>query len=351
MDPNFFGPRLMQARKMAGYTMQQLADLLDNVVTKQALSKYESGLMKPSSTVLLALCRILKVEPDFFFLKEPPKLGDVSWRKKASTPQRLVDSVVERTRDYVERYAEAQDLVAEVTGFENPLVDVVVSSDAQVEELANRLRAVWNLGTSSIGRVIELLEERGVRVLLLDEDDAIDGLFVYADGSIPVVVVNKRNKSIERLRFTIIHELAHGLLNFSEEILANARRAEELCHLFSTCFLLPKEALVKELGSKSRYFRIEELLKIKLSYGISLRAIIHRLEREGLLAETYYRRWMVYLTKTYGPKEEPGVFVGEEVPRKFEHLLHRGLAEGVISTSKAASLLGVAPDHFQRTVL
>ena len=61
MNPNFFGARLMQARKMTGFTMQQLADLLDNVVTKQALSKYESGLMKPSSSVLLALCRVLKV--------------------------------------------------------------------------------------------------------------------------------------------------------------------------------------------------------------------------------------------------------------------------------------------------
>lgn len=336
---------------MAGFTMQQLADLLDNVVTKQALSKYESGLMKPSSSVLLALCRILKVEPDFFFLNEPPKLGAVFWRKKASTPQRLVDSVVERTRDYVERFAEAQDLVGEVEVFDNPLGNEIVSSEEQVMELAHRLRAAWNIGTGSLGRVIELLEEHGVRVLLLDEDDAIDGLFVFADTSIPVVVVNKRNKSIERLRFTIIHELAHGLLNFSEEILANERRVEELCHLFSTCFLLPKEALVKAFGNKPRYFRIEELLKIKLSYGISLRAIIHRLEREGLLPETYYRRWMVYLTKTYGPKEEPGSFVGDEVPRKFEQLLHRGLAEGLISTSKAASLLGVAPDYFQRTVL
>jgi len=349
MDPNFFGPRLMQARKMAGYTMQQLADNLENVVTKQALSKYESGLMKPSSTVLLSLCKVLKVEPDFFFLKDPPKFGTVSFRKKANTPQRLIDSVVERTRNYVERYGEAQSLIGDEHNFENPLKDVLVKTDEDVERLAAQLRSAWNLGVKSLARVVELLEEHGVRVLLLDEDDAIDGLFVYADGSIPVVVVNKRGKSIERLRFTIIHELAHGLLQFSDDILSNEKRIEELCHFFSSCFLLPKEALIKELGSVPRtYLRIEELLKIKSSYGISLRAVVHRLRKVGLINDTYYNRWMIYLSKTYGGKAEPGSFIGEEVARKFEQLLHRGLAEGVISVSKAASLLGVAPDHFQR---
>ena len=43
-----FGNRLAIARKMRGLSLQELADLTGNVVTKQAISKYEKGLMAPT---------------------------------------------------------------------------------------------------------------------------------------------------------------------------------------------------------------------------------------------------------------------------------------------------------------
>jgi len=50
-----FGERLKSARKMAGLSMQTLADKMDNVVTKQAISKYEKNRMKPDGRFLLCL--------------------------------------------------------------------------------------------------------------------------------------------------------------------------------------------------------------------------------------------------------------------------------------------------------
>jgi transcriptional regulator with XRE-family HTH domain len=44
---NTFAIRLLSARKMAGMSLQKLADALGNVVTKQSLNKYEQGVMKP----------------------------------------------------------------------------------------------------------------------------------------------------------------------------------------------------------------------------------------------------------------------------------------------------------------
>ena len=46
---NNFGNRLKLARKMAGISLQELSDQLGNVVTKQALNRYELGEMNPSS--------------------------------------------------------------------------------------------------------------------------------------------------------------------------------------------------------------------------------------------------------------------------------------------------------------
>ena len=58
MNP-VFPVRLKSARKMMGWSLQDLADNLGIPITKQALNKYESGQMKPGSDVLLALAKVL----------------------------------------------------------------------------------------------------------------------------------------------------------------------------------------------------------------------------------------------------------------------------------------------------
>ncbi|MBN2264865.1 MAG: ImmA/IrrE family metallo-endopeptidase [Candidatus Aminicenantes bacterium] len=55
-----FGMRLRAARKMAGMSMEDLASKLGGRVTKQAISKYETGRMMPSPEVLEKLVEALK---------------------------------------------------------------------------------------------------------------------------------------------------------------------------------------------------------------------------------------------------------------------------------------------------
>ena len=56
-----FGARLRAARKMAGLSMEDLAAKLGGMITKQAISKYEKGLMMPSPEVLGKLVEVLKL--------------------------------------------------------------------------------------------------------------------------------------------------------------------------------------------------------------------------------------------------------------------------------------------------
>jgi len=127
-----------------------------------------------------------------------------------------------------------------------------ITQKGEVEIAASQLRKEWNLGTDPIPNIIEMLELKGIKILLIDDVDDIDGLAVFTSTSIPVVVVNTRNKSIERIRFTIIHELAHLLLKLEKNILENAKEVEKFCHYFSSCFLIPTEMLLKQIGSGKR---------------------------------------------------------------------------------------------------
>jgi Zn-dependent peptidase ImmA (M78 family)/transcriptional regulator with XRE-family HTH domain len=56
-----FGARLRAARKMAGMSMEDLAQKLGGIVTKQAISKYETGQMLPTPEVLEKLVEVLKI--------------------------------------------------------------------------------------------------------------------------------------------------------------------------------------------------------------------------------------------------------------------------------------------------
>lgn len=339
-DINFFGSRLKLARKMAGMSLQDLSDILNNIVTKQSLNKYEQGLMNPSSSVLLDLSKALKVSPDFLLKNNMLELGVVSFRKNTNLSKKDEDSLIERVRDYVDRFIEIESILGNTNSFENPLESISIANKSDVELAAQTLRDFWGFGMNPIPNIIEMLEMKGVKIIIIDNEDNFDGLSVITDTGILVVAINSQNKPTERIRFTIIHELAHLLLKFDDSISNDKKLIEKLCHYFASCLLIPKSMLIKMIGGIHRnYVAIKELISIKEYYGISIRAILHRLQDLNIINQNYYQRWVIYMNKTFGPKGEPGKYIGQEIPKVFEQLINRALAEGLISLSKAATLL------------
>jgi len=347
IDQNLFGNRLRLARKMAGLSLQELADAVENRVTKQALNKYELGFMKPTSEVLMLVSKCLNQKPDYFFRKQQVELGAVLFRKKSTLNKKDEEAVVEKSRDYVERCTELENILGVFQAFKNPLEGLVIKEKKEVEKAAIKLRLDWNLGESPIPNLTEMLELKGIKVLLLTEVESIDGLSAMTDLGVPLVMVNIKDRPTERVRFTIIHELAHLLLKFAEEIADDI--VEKLCHYFASCFLIPSRKLIEMLGSAKRsYITIRELITIKEYFGISLRAILHRLSELEVIIPVYYQKWNVYLSKTFGGKKEPGEYKVEERSTFFDRLINRGLAEGMISMSKAAALSGLSINELRK---
>lgn len=351
-NSKFIGKRLVQARKMAGMSLQALADALDNKVTKQALSKYELGSMKPQVSILIELGNVLSVKPEFFLRENLLEFGEVSFRKQKSLAKVKQDAILERAKDYVSRYLEIESILGVAKEFVNPLSKETISTYQEVENASKVLRKLWELGSGPIPNVTAMLEMVGVRVMLIEETDKIDGFATFSSSGIPVVVINKANRSVERVRFTIVHELAHILLVFSPEVSRNENLVEKLCHYFASCFLLPTNALLGRMNGKRRdYIAIKELITIKELYGISIRAIVYRLKQIKVISENYYTRWIVYMSKTYGSKKEPGLYRGDESAQYFGTLIDRALVEGEISISKAAELSGSSIQDIRKGVV
>lgn len=332
-----FAQRLKSARIMNGFSLQELADLIDNRISRQALNKYEHGDFQPDSEMISFLAEALKVRPDFFFKEMTVELSDIEFRKLNKFPVKEKNKLIELVKENLERYIELEEIVNEQTPFINLIEHIIIENFDKAEEAARQLRIKWNLGEDPIFNTIELLEDNGIKVITVSVDDGFDGLQTKVEGKYPVIVLNKKpDYPLDRLRFTAIHELGHLMLNIPIE--KSDKEAEKLCHRFAAAFLLPEAVIFKELGStRSRLF-VNEIGPLKQQYGISISAIAYRAKDLGIISESYFRQFMFYMSQMGYRIHEPYDYQGYEQSNRFQQLLYRALAEDYISMSKAASL-------------
>ncbi|CAB1078876.1 hypothetical protein D1AOALGA4SA_6598 [Olavius algarvensis Delta 1 endosymbiont] len=341
-----FGTRLKAARKMAGLSQQKLADATDNLITKQAVSKYEKGKMMPASDILIAISKALGVKSGYFYRQSRVKLTGLEFRKKSRLSKSDENRVKYQTLDFLERYIEIENIMGQHTVFVNPLKNTTIENQDDVEDAALRVRKAWELGNAPISNLMELLEDKGVRIYEGDLPDTFDGLSAWAD-NIPVITINK-NSDLVRKRLTIVHELAHLIINFGE---CNDRDLEKLCHSFASAFLLPKEKMIEEIGSNRTKISFLELKKLKGIYGISLMALVVRAKNLGIINEYAYRNFSIRAIKSgwrSGRTKEPGEYVGREYANRFGQLVSWAVAEDIITMSKGAELMYVSLPEFRK---
>ena len=325
---NTFSKRLMQARLKEKLSMEKLCEKMDGIVTKQAISKYEKAMMMPSSTILIAMAEALNVDLDYFFRPFTFDLDQfkVSFRKKSDTTVGDQKALEVQIQDELERYLE----IEEILGFQHD--DNLVKELTPMHSLSNRhdmiecaksVRKVWKLGNAPIANCQELLET-------------------------PVIVLNSNDRHIEHRRLTACHELCHLLYNsyFAEELTAHEK--ENLCNSFANEMLLPSETLIKFFSGKSK-IAIAELVSLSINYGISVDAIVYKLKDLNIIGEKRYRGFCIQKSTRPDFKKyiEESRFK-EETTTRFQAMVYSALAQQLISTSKAASLLGVSINKIRK---
>ncbi len=338
-----FGNRLKSARKMAGLSMEDLAKKVGNIITRQSISKYEKGMMNPSSDVLICLSSALEIMPEYFFRKNTIELTGMQFRKRANLPAKTIESLKQRTIDFLERYIELESVLGVQEKFSNPLIDFNINSIQDVEKAALKLRYAWELGLAPLSNILELLEENGIRIHEVQNIDDFDGLSARV-GDFHVIVINK-TLSTDRIRFTAAHELAHILCEFPKKY-----QKEKLCHAFAGAFLLPKAILERELMKKREQITLWELKEIKQIYGISIQAIVKRAHMLGIVSDFFYRNFQVMLNRKGWKKKEPIDYEGREEAIRFKQLLHYGVSEEIITLSRGAELANMSIIELRKEV-
>lgn len=344
---DFNASLLKLARESRGWPQSKLAE--ESGVGQGSISKYEKGLMEPSTTQVEVLAAALEM-PIGFFTQPEVRPAAVLYRSRVLKSARREATV--RARINLAR------LVAM-----RLMEDIEIESDARFpdsdrqfaspEQAATEIRSGWWIPAGPIVNLTETLESAGAVVLRVDLGcDEVDAAYLHPlSDPVRWFFVNTRVHAGDRVRFSLAHELGHSILH-EVELLPDTRQAEDESNLFSGAFMMPASDLRADLP-RGR-LRVADLVELKRRWGMSMGAVAMRahhigaISRDNLTAIWKEIGWRGYRTQEpiEMPVEQPIVFDAALRIQRTEHgLTDQDLAD--IARISRSALVDLFPEHFE----
>lgn len=343
--PAFSGARLRLARESKGMTQAQLADAAStstSLISAPSVSQMEAGRSRPDAVTLVHFAEALE-HPVAFFVGAKGEIPDnadalVYWRRLTSTPAR------ERRRAAAfARYASLLLDAAEKYGVEIAALTLPsheLHEDATIkaaEQAARETREMLDLGLDPLPDVVGAIERAGVIVIRAPNgtfDERIDA-FSTTDTTRPLVVLGADKDDWNRSRFDAAHEAGHVVMHRHSTRPHGQKWEEAQAHAFAAEFLMPAEAIERDLPRK---FDVGEYLALKQYWGVSIQALVRRARDLGRLSQAAYvsaqKRMSVWGWRT--ANGEPGLRRPLEQPS--------ALATVIRSLEKDGSLGAIVKD-------
>jgi Zn-dependent peptidase ImmA (M78 family)/DNA-binding XRE family transcriptional regulator len=274
----FSAIRLAVARKRRQLTKKELAERCG--VTAVTLTRLETGeTVDPERETVAAIATALDYPIEFFYLDDCEELTTeaVSFRSLSTLTARQRDAALAAGSIAFEFH----EWVAE--RFELPPSQLLDLRDEKPLSAAEALRAHWGIGAKPIDNMTKLLESKGVRVFALAEQHKNVDAFSCWHKGVPFVFLNTF-KSAERSRFDAAHELGHLCLHIHGA--SKNRDVERDADLFASGFLIPRGDLI---GSLQRVHSLDQLVKAKHRWGVSVAALARTAFETGLVSDWHYR--------------------------------------------------------------
>lgn len=297
-----FNPqKLTLARKRRRLSSKDLAKLID--VSPVTISRLEKANNNPDPETLDALAKALRFPKAFFFGDDIDDLTKdaASFRSLTSMTAKERDSALSAARigyqlsDWVEKK------------FNLPELDLIdLGHEKDPKKAAKHLRQYWGLGEKPISNMIKLLESKGILVFSLIENTKNVDAFSCWRNNKSYVFLNTF-KSAEHSRFDAAHELGHLVLHKHGG--PGGREAEHEANSFAASFLMPKADVISTI---SFVRSIDQLIKAKKRWRVSVFALAHRLHKLDILSDWQYRGFCIDYRK-YRTQEPNGIEKEESV--------------------------------------
>ena len=377
---------LRWARETAGLGVEEASERIGlgaarGIAGSERLTMLEAGDGEPTRPLLLKMATAYRRPILTFYLANPPAVaarGEDFRTLPSEYAQRdaaLVDTLLREVgarQDMVRSVLEAED--------EGSKLDFVgsVKGERDPEAIAGKIkeRINFDLQTFRHGNqrkgfayLRDLVEAAGIFVLLIGNLGSHHSAlnvelfrgFALADPIAPFVVINDQD-SEQAWSFTLLHELAHiwlGQTGVSGGRPSNA--IETLCNDVAGRILLPKSEFTAEpsLIGASLDRVVARISELASTRQVSHSMVAYKLYREGLIdpdmwtsVTTLFRaQWLKSKAAQRDRAREsdggPNYYVvrRHKLGNRLVGLAKRMLADGALSPSKAAAILGVKPSN------
>ena len=333
MDIQIFSQRLKKARVMQRLTLDGLCALMGNIVSKPAISKYESGKMMPTEKVLEALAKALNVDVTYFSrpMNDDIEKCQINFRKKSSMTKSESKALEAKVLDKVERCLHVRHIMQEAgaMGLPCPLAKMPVRTRQEARQRATMLRREWGLGNEPIYDV---------------KDRNFDGLSgTVANSNDVFIAINNNTPYIERRRLTTFHELGHQVMWLDG---VAPKEQESLCNEFANEMLMPEKPFRDYLRKHFSESIIMLYRPLQMKYGISIDALMKKSESLGIISTSKYTSYNIMKNQSPSFKNavEMSLYIESPLYDTFSWSVLNALALHLIDSEKARQLLYDASD-------
>jgi Zn-dependent peptidase ImmA (M78 family) len=362
-NPNILR-EVLRARSL---TREQLSQRLGmNPVELEAELKHKP---EPRQAILNSIAKELVLPPFVFFMERSPALDDVLPDFRSSDPSPRAEA--RATVDSVQ-FAKGIQKAAAKTDAQGvgKLPQFTATTNAAVDAFALEAREFFDIKledqiSAKDARELYIIcrkkiEDKGVFVLH-DTFPETDGSgFCLAHAKHPVIVVNTKQQTRGRRLFTLIHELAHVLMNKSgiSDPFIRENQTERLCNRFAGAFLVPGSYASSILGTTTPVNDpdYEDVRWASRKLKISQEATVLRLEQLELYKAGSHDKWKRIIHNMGNPDfSEKGGGGTEPPPQekvklakygfRFARVFDDSLRQGLISEVNLYRSSGLKPKY------
>ena len=328
MTPKELGQRMKQIRETSQVTQDAAAKALG--VSRPTITQIEAG-NRPINTVQLEkfarLCG--KGLGDLLLpaAAQPKEATAVLFRMTQELKQTIDPAALEPRIKLLREYTQLEALLGLNAKFTLPVKHELPDPRSVWEaidtgqKMAEDERQHLQLGTRPVKDIAELLEVQGVRVLDIEMDEDISGIFM---GDLQIglsIFINPQHHAF-RHAFTLAHEYCHVLADRQRmSVISSGQTEKDLIEVranaFAAAFLLPKAGVEQFFQSQGKTgptrvslstpsfrqepgepaaaeqrrpanaaeIQIYDIVHLQHHYGVSWPAAVHRLQNLGVLGK------------------------------------------------------------------
>ncbi len=363
--------RLRAMREAIGFSQAEVARAMG--MHRPTISEIEAGRRAVTSEELYRFARLYGTSVGALLAEEAASEADIARiltrRRGLDTPQAraAVRRLMERCR--AERELEA------LLGLEPPpdarpgysvrTPSSVMEAVAQGEQIAEEERRRLDLGSEPIRNPLGLLERQGVRIAGLDglEDAELDGVYFEAAELGACIGINVACDHWTGFRpaFTAAHEYAHWLLrDVQVEGFSLSRTGNDVietrANAFAATLLIPRQGVEEYLAEtgllrdgRVRALAPADVVRAMDHFGVSRPALSFRLQNLGLIDAGEAERLRELDFSPVRVAKQLGLRLRRDnnVGARFDSLVTEAWRRGLITTGRAADLLGLDIEAFR----